>query len=41
MNYIIFKLEALITFWASQVMLVVKNLWANVGDTRDTGSIPE
>jgi len=26
--------------WASQVALVVKNLPANVGDIRDTGSIP-
>ena len=41
MNYIIFKLEALITFWAAQVILVVKNLCANVGDARDMGSIPE
>ena len=27
--------------WPSQVALVVKNLSANVGDTRDSGSIPE
>ena len=27
-------------FWASQVALVVKNPPANVGDVRDTGSIP-
>ena len=27
--------------WASQVVLVVKNLPANAGDIRDTGSIPE
>ena len=27
-------------FWASQVVLVVKNLPANAGDIRDTGSIP-
>ena len=27
--------------WASQVVLVVKNLPANTGDIRDTGSIPE
>ena len=27
--------------WASQVVLVVKNLPANAGDTRDVGSIPE
>ena len=26
--------------WASPVMLVVKNLWANAGDARDMGSIP-
>ena len=26
--------------WASQVALVVQNLPANAGDTRDTGSIP-
>ena len=26
--------------WASQVALVVKNLSANAGDTRDEGSIP-
>jgi len=28
-------------FWASQVALVVKNLPANAGGTRDRGSIPE
>ena len=27
-------------FWASQVVLVVKNLCANAGDLRDKGSIP-
>ena len=27
--------------WASQVVLVVKNLPANAGDIRDEGSIPE
>ena len=27
-------------FWASHVMLVVKNLPANSGDIRDLGSIP-
>ena len=27
-------------FWASQVVLVVKSLLANVGDIRDTGLIP-
>ena len=26
--------------WASQVVLVVKNLPANAGDVRDEGSIP-
>ena len=26
--------------WASQVVLVVKNLPANAGDIRDTGSVP-
>ena len=26
--------------WASQVVIVVKNLPANAGDIRDTGSIP-
>ena len=26
--------------WASQVVLVVKNLPANTGDLRDTGSVP-
>ena len=26
--------------WASQVMIVVKNLPANAGDLRDAGSIP-
>ena len=26
--------------WASQVVLVVKNLPANAGDVRDVGSIP-
>ena len=29
-----------ILHWASQVVLVVKNLPANAGDTRDVGSIP-
>ena len=28
------------TEWASQVVLVVKNLAANAGDGRDMGSIP-
>ena len=27
--------------WASQVALVVKNMPANAGDTRDVGSVPE
>ena len=27
-------------YWASQMALVVKNLPANAGDRRDTGSIP-
>ena len=27
--------------WASQVVLVIKNLPANAGDIRDTGSVPE
>ena len=27
------------TYWASQVVLVVKNLPVNAGDTRDTSSI--
>ena len=27
-------------FWASQAVLVVKNLPANAGDARDVGSIP-
>ena len=29
-----------INFWASQMVLVVKNSPANVGDIRDAGSIP-
>ena len=29
------------SLWASQVVLVVKNLPANAGDVRDTSSIPE
>ena len=33
-------LFAMITWRASQVVLVVKNLPANSGDIRDTGSIP-
>ena len=31
----------MITTWASQVALVVKNPPANAGDLRDSGSIPE
>ena len=30
----------LLSVWASQVALVVKNLPANAGDVRGTGSIP-
>ena len=26
--------------WASQVVLVIKNLPANAGDTKDMGSLP-
>ena len=33
-------LNLLMTLWASQVVLVVKNPPANAGDTRDMGSIP-
>ena len=29
------------SYWASQVVLVVKNPPANAGDKRDAGSIPE
>ena len=29
-----------LTFWASRMVLVVKNLPAKAGDTRDTGSTP-
>ena len=29
-----------LTYWASQLALVVKNLTANAGDIRDVGSIP-
>ena len=28
------------TSWASQAVLVIKNLLTNAGDTRDAGSIP-
>ena len=39
-NYPCFILyHVLALFWASQVMLVVKNLPANAGDTRNMGSI--
>ena len=31
--------ERIHTYWASQVMLVVKSLPANVGDIREEGSI--
>ena len=33
-------LQVFCKFWASQVVLVVKNLPANAGDIRDAGSIP-
>ena len=33
-------LNQLTTLWASQVAIVVKNLPADAGDIRDTGSIP-
>ena len=29
------------TFWGFQVVLVLKNPTANVGNTRDAGTIPE
>ena len=35
------KYDGMYTIWASQVALVVKNLPADAGDTRDSGSIPE
>ena len=31
---------ALVHYWASQVVLVVKNPPANAGDIRDPGSVP-
>ena len=34
-----FNLEILLPFWASQVVIVVKNLLANAADIRDTGLI--
>ena len=34
------ELNWMVIFWASQVMLVVKNPPANAGDARDVGSIP-
>ena len=34
------SLSIYIPTWASQVVLVVKNLPANAGDVRDKGSIP-
>ena len=36
-EYLAFRVS---TQWVSQVVLVVKNLPANAGDTRDGGSIP-
>ena len=33
-------IQVFLISWASQVVLVVKNLPANVGDLRDAGSIP-
>ena len=36
-----FDLHSLNDHWASQVVLVVKNLSASAGDIRDAGSIPE
>ena len=35
-----FDLHTLNDYWASQVMLVVKNLSASAGDLRDAGLIP-
>ena len=35
-----YKLALTIYLWASQIVLVVKNLPANAGDIRDMGSIP-
>ena len=32
--------EGQVTLWASQVVLVVKNLLANAGDVKDVGLIP-
>ena len=34
------KNPCLLSYWASQVVFVVKNLPANAGDMRDAGSIP-
>jgi len=39
MHFLIYP--ALFPFWASQVVLVVKNSPANAGDTGDAYSIPE
>ena len=36
-----FEFSVLPLLWASQVVLIIKNLPANAGDIRDTGSIPE
>ena len=33
-------MSSTIVIWASQMAVVVKNLHANAGDIRDTGSIP-
>ena len=35
-----YELKLPYSYWASQVVLVVKNLPDNAGDVRDTGSIP-
>ena len=36
-----FEFSVLPLLWASQVVLIIKNLPANAGDIRDMGSIPE
>ena len=38
---IFFFMWTILKVWASLVALVVKNLPANAGDSRDVGSIPE